>query len=495
MVTPFCFRTERSETKTTNSTYGEHYDRLRIYKIPVCENLLPLLKYIDRNKPEFVADLAEAVAIKSISGSLDHLKDVKKMIRFTTDWMRKLGIEYERYHIGEWECEGKTVKLPNIILASLYGGYKKKTLGIYCHLDVPEPDLKEWKTDPWTVTEVNKKLYGNGVAYGKGPLIAWFHAIQSFHAKGVEVPVNLKFIVESMNNCGSVGLEEFLSKRKTDFLADIDFLAVCDSEWLGEKIPCICHGSVGNIHFSLVVENAKGDPKEDIKKISERLVDGQENILIPKVNEMVDFITPDEEKQYEGLTDFDEEVYKDQLPEFKKGWDKMNLLMNFWRFPSLALHEIEECTCEKKEFTKARRDFTMKIVPKQIAEVCIEATVKYIEKLKVELKLEGSVECDVITYSRHWTEDRRSVNHEAARQALIQVYKDKPNFIKDDKDMRVVKILDKVIEENIVVLPLSTRGSNCAQANENIPLRNYYEGTKFLGAYLIQLGKLTAKKR
>lgn len=108
-----------------------------------------------------------------------------------------------------------------------------------------EPDISKWNTDPWKLTEIDKILYGSGTAAGKCSLISWFHVIQAFQTKGLDIPVNLKFCIESMYHRHSEGLEEFLATRKQDFFFNVDFVVVCDSEWIGEKYPCICYGCVG----------------------------------------------------------------------------------------------------------------------------------------------------------------------------------------------------------------------------------------------------------
>lgn len=62
-------------------------------------------------------------------------------------------------------------------------------------------------------------------------------------------------------------------------------------------------------------------------------------------------------------------------------------------------------------------------------------------------------------------------------------------MIRNDKPMVLLTILDRVLENNILLLPLVTRGSNAGLENENITVRNFYESTKLLAAYLFQLAK------
>lgn len=76
----------------------------------------------------------------------------------------------------------------------------------------------------------------------------WFHVLAAFQSSKVPLPVNIKFIIESMHTQRSEGLDEFLLTKKLDYLFDIDYVVVCDSEWIGEKYPCIVYGGVGKLN-------------------------------------------------------------------------------------------------------------------------------------------------------------------------------------------------------------------------------------------------------
>lgn len=75
--------------------------------------------------------------------------------------------------------------------------------------------------------------------------MAWFHVVQALKESKSPSPVNIKFIIESMNHQNSQGLAEFVATRSQDFFAGVDLVVECDSEWMGSKIPCIIYGSVG----------------------------------------------------------------------------------------------------------------------------------------------------------------------------------------------------------------------------------------------------------
>lgn len=307
MVYPHSYRTEHSETRTTNSVYGEYYAQHQSKKIPIQPDLLKIIQFIDSRRDRFLTDLSNIVKIKSISGSLKHRAELQNMIDFTQNWLFNHGLKYERFDIGFHELEGQKVRLPTIILATLGENPRKKTLCIYVNLDVKQPDESKWDTDPWTVTQVGNYIYGCGVAQGKTTLMHWFHVIEGFQKSHIDFPVNLKFIIESMYHHNSLGLAEFLSLRKHDFFVNIDNIIVCDSEWIGEKHPCVIYGTIGVLHYDLFIEKVEGsktDPRDDMVNIFKEVVDEEEHILIPHFEDIVTQITPEEEKMYEDICDF-----------------------------------------------------------------------------------------------------------------------------------------------------------------------------------------------
>ncbi|KAJ8961057.1 hypothetical protein NQ314_005987 [Rhamnusium bicolor] len=277
MATPHCYRTEHSETKTSNSIYGSFEAARRSRKIHVQPVLQKIMQYVDANRAQFVDNLAEAVKIKSITTEIKYKQEVDKMTKFAEKWLLKLHIDYECFNIGYYKVDGKRIKLPPIILASLDSSPRKKTVCVYLHLDVLKPDTSKWKTDPWTLHKEEANFYGCGVACGKGPLMSWFHVIEAFRKCQLELPVNLRFIIESMHHGHSLGLEDFIISKTQDFFGAVDYVVMCDSEWLGEKYPCVIYGTV----------------------------DEDDNILINGFHDLVDHVTPDEELMYEHIRDFD----------------------------------------------------------------------------------------------------------------------------------------------------------------------------------------------
>ncbi|XP_044754032.1 beta-Ala-His dipeptidase-like isoform X2 [Coccinella septempunctata] len=447
------------------------------------------MKCVDSHVKNYLKDLKEAVSIKSVSGDMKYRNDLISMIKWTEKWMKRLEFKYECFYVGTHTLSGQKVKIPPVILASYGHDSKKRTVCVYGYLDVKLPNPEEWKTDPFTLTQVDKRFYGAGTSSGKGILLCWFHIIEAFKKTHTPLPVNIKFVIESMNNQNSMGLQEFLQTKKLDFFSNINCIVSCDGEWIGEKYPCIIYGTVGHLVFDIYAEQKDAsDIKSDMKTLMEKIFDPvNERILIPTFNDFVKQITPDEEGVYEAIQEFDIEKIRPSLPANKQKWDKVKLLMHFWRLPNMHISEDMECENSKQML---KRQVIIKLVQRQVMDKAQALFTSFVENQISELGIKSTITCKVVSAIRHWAENIRSWNYEAARRATIQTYKEEPSFIREDRPMTSISTLDGTLEKNILVLPLVGNGSNTGEANENISYRNYFEGTKLLAAYLIQLAEV-----
>lgn len=164
--------------------------------------------------------------------------------------------------------------------------------------------LKEdgWETDPFVLTEKDGKLYGRGASDDKGPVLCWIHAIEAYQKLNMELPVNLKFVFEGMEESESEGLDELLCSVKDDFLANVDYVCISDSYWLGKTRPCLNYGLRGLAYFTAEVECAQKDLHSgiyggtvheamvDLCWLLSILVDKDTNILIPGIEKDVSLI-------------------------------------------------------------------------------------------------------------------------------------------------------------------------------------------------------------
>lgn len=153
-------------------------------------------RYIDEHKQEYINNLKEAVAIKSVSAWPDHRDEIVKMMKLAEVKLKNLGATTELVDVGKQTLpDGSEIPLPPVLLGDLGSDPKKKTVLLYGHLDV-QPALKEdgWDTEPFILTEKDGKLFGRGSTDDKGPVLCWIHALQAYKAIGIDIPVNLKVL-------------------------------------------------------------------------------------------------------------------------------------------------------------------------------------------------------------------------------------------------------------------------------------------------------------
>lgn len=99
------------------------------------------------------------------------------------------------------------------------------------------------------------RLIGRGATDDKGPVLGWINVVEAHKKLGIELPVNLKFCLEGMEESGSVGLEAIIFDEATKYFKDVDAVCISDNYWLGTKKPCLTYGLRGCNYFHI---NIKG---------------------------------------------------------------------------------------------------------------------------------------------------------------------------------------------------------------------------------------------
>lgn len=475
----------------------------------VAESLTKIFKHIDSHQEDYVAALRDAVAIKSVSAWPESRPEITKMVNWTRERLEKLGTKCEVKDVGMQTLpDGKQIPLPPVLFGQLGTDPAKKTLCVYGHLDV-QPALKEdgWDTEPFELVEKDGKLYGRGSTDDKGPVIGWVHAIEAFQATGAALPINIKFVLEGMEESGSEGLEELLVAEKDKFLAGTDFVCISDNYWLGKKKPCLTYGLRGICYFFCEVECCTKDLHSgvfggtvheamvDLMYLMSQLVDAQGKILVPGIMDQVKPVTPEEEALYKDI-DFDVEDYKKDLGTSKlvNDKDKIKTLMARWRNPSLSIHGVEGAFSEPGAKTVIPRrvigKFSVRIVPDQTPEAVTKCVVDYLNGLWSKRGSPNKMKASMYHGGQCWVSDHSHPNYDAGRRATAAVYGVQPDMTREGGSIPITLVLQEVTGKNVLLLPMGACDDGAHSQNEKINRYNYIEGTKLLAAYLHEVGQL-----
>jgi len=128
---------------------------------------------------------------------------------------------------GVFQGQQSTAKRPRI----LFYGYSIPfstcvwySLRCNRHYDVIAAPTIGWKTDPFKLTGLNGYLYGRGVTDDKGPILAVACAAAELLSQR-RLGVDIIFLVEGEEECGSTGFEDAVKKYK-DLIGPIDAIFV-----------------------------------------------------------------------------------------------------------------------------------------------------------------------------------------------------------------------------------------------------------------------------
>lgn len=81
--------------------------------------------------------------------------------------------------------------------------------------------------------------------------------------------MNIKFIVEGMEEAGSPALEELVRREKDRFFSGVDYIVISDNLWISQRKPALIYGTRGNSYFTVEVPANLGVCREEASRGSE----------------------------------------------------------------------------------------------------------------------------------------------------------------------------------------------------------------------------------
>ncbi len=207
-----------------------------------------VLNWLKKNHEMIVHNLADLVAIPSISTDGEHGDEIERTAQLTCRQMREAGLQNVEilrvgnslpYAYGEW------LEAPD-----------KPTVFLYAHHDVqPINFIDQWQSDPWKLTRRDGRLFARGAADDKGAIAAQLGAISAWlHTQG-SLPVNVKVLVEGEEEIGSRNLLDFFNRYEKKLHSDV--IVVCDTENIQVGLPCITYSLRGIVTLKVETESAQ----------------------------------------------------------------------------------------------------------------------------------------------------------------------------------------------------------------------------------------------
>ncbi len=196
---------------------------------------------------ELVAELAELIAIPSVSADDAHAADVHRAADWVAERIRRAG--------GTVEIQDRRGRPLVVGDVSASNAASAPTVLVYAHLDVQPPDpLDLWDSDPWELVERDGKLVARGVADDKAHLFMLLRATELLASAG-ELPVNVRFAIDAEEEVGGHSVVDWVGEDT----GPADVALVLDGGYATETLPSICTALRGICYFHLTVRTGERD--------------------------------------------------------------------------------------------------------------------------------------------------------------------------------------------------------------------------------------------
>ncbi|HEV3257207.1 MAG TPA: M20/M25/M40 family metallo-hydrolase [Gemmataceae bacterium] len=391
-----------------------------------------VLDWLSQNHAALVRGLADLVAVPSISTDGEHQKEVDQTAALTCEQMRQAGlhnVEVLRcgssnpYAYGEW-----------------LGAPGKPTVFLYAHHDVqPINFVEEWKSEPWTLTPRDGRLFGRGAADDKGAISAELGAVTAFLKTRGSLPVNVKVLVEGEEEVGSSNLGAFFEQYKERIRSDV--IVVCDTENIDTGIPSITYSLRGIVAMLVEVQGMQlpvhsgmaggflPDAALALDVILSRLYWKNGKLPIPHFYDKVRKMTAAEKRTLKKLPG-DEAKWRHEmgmLPDVRFATEKnCHPYEQTWRKPAITVIAQEASSIKSASnqvLPKASAIVSCRIVPDQDPDEVYQQIQAVLTKdppwgVKVTIKPQGTV--------KWWMTDPKGPAFEAALAAMRAGFDRKP---------------------------------------------------------------------
>jgi acetylornithine deacetylase/succinyl-diaminopimelate desuccinylase-like protein len=194
------------------------------------------------------SELAELIAIPSISADPAHREDVKRAGEWVCEFIRRSGGTAELTPFGEREL------VLGEIPAST-GAAGAPTVLVYNHFDVQPPaPLELWESDPFELDVRGEWAYARGIADDKGQLWLVLKAAQRL-VEANALPVNLRIAFDGEEEIGGHTIADWVAQDERG----ADACVIFDGGMLRRDVPTIELATRGLVGFDVKVRTGERD--------------------------------------------------------------------------------------------------------------------------------------------------------------------------------------------------------------------------------------------
>ena len=455
--------------------------------------------YLDEHKSRFEQDLCDWLKMPSVSTDSAFTDDVRKAATWLLERFDGIGLKSEMIET----CGHPIVYAESPPVAGA------PTVLVYGHYDVQPPDpLDEWQNPPFEPDVRDRNVYARGATDDKGQVITHLFSTEAWMKTVGKLPLQIKFLIEGEEECGSAGMNEFLAGKYDKGQAVQDKIAaniavISDTSQYGPGMPAITYGLKGICYFQLNLSGPDQDlhsgafggsltnPANALSKMLGSIINEQGQIQIPGFYDDVLLLTEREKEQFANLDFSDEQYMKSLGIDAVFGEQGFTTLERRWARPTFDINGLTSGYQGEGAKTvlpaRASAKFSFRLVPNQAPEKIGAALKKHLESV-----CPPGIEMELVDMhgAQGFVLSLDSPYMQAASQAIEFGFGKKPVFIRSGGSIPVVNSFSQQLGIDTLLLGWGQDDDNPHSPNEKFSLDDFQKGIRSSSRLWEELSKI-----
>ncbi|EQC34601.1 hypothetical protein SDRG_07925 [Saprolegnia diclina VS20] len=419
-----------TNSTNTNSNTNESQGPARPQKLKMDSSLMSVSAMYNKQTSDasMIHLLRKFVSIPSVSVDPQLVDDCWLAAKFVKGLLRQLGAECRLVHCGP--------NINPIVIGKLGNDPTKPTVLICGHYDVDAAEA-----DAFSLRGQDGYLYGSGVAYGKGPVVAALAAVREHVADGAALP-NVIFLLHGDHQLR--GFYDAIADQKST-LGSIDVVWILENTWHDDATPSVPYAMPGRLDVAISVDGPSMDCHGGFHggAVREPMLD-----LVALVHRLVD---PSSGR----FTD----------PAFYDVTAPNAFVAPAPRITSLLASLDNASVLARSATTK----LTLHTVPPQEPKTTAERVLQHVRAMFKTLPTSNRLRATVTANIPWWCEDPNMVHLEAARRELEKVWRTPPSLQPAMSASKITTVLKAHFEAPCVHLGV---GPSSHATAERVSMRN-----------------------
>ncbi len=437
------------------------------------------LEYAAKHQETFVGELEDFLRIPSVSTDPGYADDVRRAAEWMVSHFEGLGFET----VELVETDGHP-----IVFAEYVADPSLPTLLVYGHYDVqPADPLELWDSPPFEPVRKGNLLYARGACDDKGQVFMHLKAAEAYLRTSGSLPLNIKYIIEGEEECGSTHLGGFIENNAEKLKADV--VMVSDTALFAPGVPSICYGLRGLAYVEVTLTGPDRDlhsgvyggavenPINVLARMISDLHDADHKVAIPGFYDMVRPLSDEERAGFAALP-FDVQNWAGEV-----GVKVTRTEAGYSAFEGSTARPTLDCNGIWGGYTgkgaktvlpsQASAKISMRLVPDQTPDEIVGKIRDYFE---ANIPDTMTLSFSDLHGGHGVLVDTSSPAMEAASEALESVYNKKPVFVRGGGSIPVVAEFKTLLGLDTVLMGFGLDSDSIHSPNECFGLDRFEEG-------------------